>query len=481
MGARVRGVVLVTGRVRALAVELTAGFIVYLDTTVLLVAFGAISASFPEASSSARSWVLDAYFIVFAALMVPGGRWADQFGSRNVFAIGVSTFILSSVGCAVAPTLGALVAARAAQAVGAALMGPASLALILPYFGRGSRATAVSLWGTSAALAAALGPPLGGFLADTVGWRGIFLINVPIGLAVLAGLRNVDNRGDAVAGQLVNTSAIVLIASGVGALTAGILEGPSWGWGQRRTLLLLIAGAILLAAAMVGVARHHRRAEPIHDFDKGRFFAANAATAIFGAGFYGLLLAVVFFLTSHWHYSTFEAGLAMMPIFVAAALAAIPAGRIADARGHRWAVIPGCWVFALDVFLFWLLTTSRADYASRWLPGSILCGIGIGCVMPVLASAAIDAMPGQLLGTANALNSMLRQFGAALGTAAVGTLLVERSGHSPIDVGSFRVVWAFLGTLAIATIPFALRLIRPAWQRPVEEPQPAAAECASPP
>lgn len=178
--------------------------------------------------------MLDAYFIVFAALMVPGGRWADQFGSRNVFAIGVSTFIQSSVGCAVAPTLGALVAARAAQAVGAALMGPASLALILPYFGRGSRATAVSLWGTSAALAAALGPPLGGFLADTVGWRGIFLINVPIGLAVLAGLRNVDNRGDAVAGQLVNTSAIVLIASGVGALTAGILEGPSWGWGQPQ-------------------------------------------------------------------------------------------------------------------------------------------------------------------------------------------------------------------------------------------------------
>lgn len=470
---------LAAGRTRTLAVGLSAGFIAYLDTTVLIVAFGRIVESFPDSSPSAGTWVLDAYFIVFASLLVPGGRWADQFGHRNMFAIGVGLFVFSSAGCAFAPTLGALIAARVAQAVGGALMGPASLGLILPCFKRESRATAVSLWGASAALAAALGPAVGGFLADAGGWRSIFLINVPIGLAVLAGLRNVENRREESASQLIGGTTIVLTAAGAGALTAGIIEGPSWGWCQGRTLLFLTAGVVLLAGAIFRIAWHNSP-QLTRDFDKVRFFAANAASTIFGAGFYGLLLVTVLYLTAYRHYSTFQAGMAMTPICLAAAVAAIPAGKIADYWGHRWVVLPGCWLFVVGNLLFWVYATSEAGFAVHWLTGLVLCGIGIGCVLPVLASAAIDAMPGELLGTANAFNSMLRQFGAALGTATVGTILAERSSRLPIDVGDFRNAWVFLATLSIATMPLALRLIRPAWQ-PSELPTASTVERSLPP
>src|SRR5580698_11555707 len=230
-------------------------FMSSLDLFIVNIAFPAIGKHFGDASLSSLSWILSAYSIVFAALLVPAGRWADAFGRKRAFLLGLGVFVLASAGCALAPSVGALVAARVVQAIGGALMVPTSLGLMLPEFGPHERHVAIGVWAATGGIAAAAGPPLGGLLVQA-DWRLVFLVNVPIGLAGLAfGLRTLTERREIGSGRPDVIGALALIVA-IGALVVAIVKGEEWGWGSPSILLLLVVTILGLPAIWWRSKRH---------------------------------------------------------------------------------------------------------------------------------------------------------------------------------------------------------------------------------
>src|SRR5262249_16943431 len=231
-------------------------FLVMLDTTILFVAFHGISASFTAVSSAELSWILNAYTIVFGALLVPAGRFADLYGRKKLFLGGVALFTVASGLCGFATNALALIGFRVVQAVGAALLMPASLALILAAFPREKRSIAVSLWGAVGALAGAVGPSLGAYVVGTVGWSWAFFINVPVGLIglVLSARRLKESRSVEL-GALPDILGIVLLIAGVGAIALGVVRSTEWGWASASTESAMIAGLAVLALFVAWASR----------------------------------------------------------------------------------------------------------------------------------------------------------------------------------------------------------------------------------
>jgi EmrB/QacA subfamily drug resistance transporter len=404
-------------RTLALLAVCAGGYLAFLDTTIVNVSFPSISASFPEADRSALSWVLDGYFIVIAALLVPAGGVADRIGRKRTFLFGVGLFIATSIACAAAPSLELLVAARVLQGVAAAIVAPVSMALLLPEFPLERRAAGVGLWGAAAALAAASGPPLGGLIVDVADWRWIFLVNVPLGLLVLwAGRRGLRESRDESSTGLPDLPGALLLALALGLLALGIVEGEDWGWGSARVLGAFAVAAALLAVVTRRCLRHPR---PVVDPALMRipsFRAANAGSLLFAVAFFSVILGNILFLTSVWGYSVLGAGLATVPGPFLSAVVARPAGRLADRFGHRTVIVPGCVVFALGLLVL-RANGAEPDYLGGWLAGQTLTGIGIGLAFPTLGAAAVRDIAADRFGTASAVNGAFRQFGAVLGTA----------------------------------------------------------------
>ena len=243
-------------RWKVLGVTAVAVFMSFLDVTIVNVAFPDIQRDFSESTRADLSWILNAYNIVFAALLVPAGRLADLVGRRRMFLIGVVAFISTSVLCGLAPSSELLVGARILQAAAGAILVPTSLALLLPEFPLGKRATAVAIWSATGAVAAALGPSLGGLLVDAVGWRWVFFLNVPIGLLALVPARRLLRETRDPDAVLPDALGSALMVAGVGALALGIVKGSDWGWDSARVLASLGAAALLLPAVVVRSARH---------------------------------------------------------------------------------------------------------------------------------------------------------------------------------------------------------------------------------
>src|SRR4051812_26160841 len=243
-------------RWKVLLVTSVAVFMGFLDVTIVNIAFPDIRASFPHSSLAGLSWVLNAYNVVFAALLVPAGRLADIVGRRRMFFIGLLTFLAASAVCGAASSVEMLVAARVVQAAGGAILVPTSLGLLLPEFPLEQRATATALWGATGAVAAATGPSLGGVLVHATDWRLVFFVNIPIGLAALIPawrlLREVRQDGVALPDAL----GVVLLTLGVGALALGIVKGPDWGWSSTQVIGSLAAGVVLLALLVLRSATH---------------------------------------------------------------------------------------------------------------------------------------------------------------------------------------------------------------------------------
>ena len=362
-----------------LAVTSLGVFLVLLDTTIVNIAFPAITTAFPSTTRAALSWVLNAYAIVFAALLIAAGRIADLVGRKRVFLAGLAGFAATSAACGLAPTLPALVTGRALQAVGAALLVPTSLALLLAEFPRSRRSMAVGLWGSMGAVAAASGPLLGALLVETVGWRWIFLVNLPVSaLAIVTGRRLLRESNDPQARGLPDLlgAALIIAATALGAL--GIVQGPAWGWASPP-----VAGS-LAAAVALGVAfvlRAGRAARPVVDlrlFRKRSFGAANLGTLLFGTAFFATGLGNVLFLTGVWGWSVLRAGVAVTPGPLMAALFAAIGGRLADRYGQRVVALPGGLLFAAGCLLFASGTGATPHYASEILPCTLLTGCGVG-------------------------------------------------------------------------------------------------------
>jgi EmrB/QacA subfamily drug resistance transporter len=423
-------------------------FLVSLDTTMLYAAFGALRAGFPQASAADMSWVLNAYTVVYAAMLIPAGGLADTHGRKKIFMIGVTLFLAASAACGLAGTVGWLIAARALQAVGAALLTPASLAIVLAAFPQSKRAVAVSLWGAVGGLAAAIGPSLGSFVVDSVGWPWAFFINLPLGaLSIWRGaslLQEVRRPGVARRLDMVGMAMVIV---GVGALALSIvqLDAPTW---SRSELLVAAATGVIALVAFIVWAR--KAAEPLVDlslFKHRTYTFVNLATLSFGIAFAMMFFGFFFYMTEVWHYSLPRAGLAITPGPLLVVVTAIITGRIAARIGHRPFLVGGALIYAASGTWFLLVPGLTPDYLHQWLPGVILSGLGVGMVLPSLSAAAVNKLPAEQYAVGSAVNQATRQIGSVMGVAITVLLL----GHAGVQRADFVPLYALHVGLAFLT------------------------------
>jgi EmrB/QacA subfamily drug resistance transporter len=448
-------------RAAGITIASAGAYLAFLDTTIVNTSFPDIARSFPGSDRASLSWILDAYFIVIAALLVPLGAVADRVGRKRTFEWSIGAFVVTSAIAAAAPTLEVLVAARVLQGIAAAAMVPTSLALVLDAYPIERRATGVGLWGAAAALAAASGPPLGGLLVEVADWRWIFVVNLPLGAAViLAGRRVLRESRDESATQLPDLLGAAVAALGLGLLALAIVEGESWGWASARVLGAFAGAAVLIAVLARRCARHPR---PVVDPALMRvrsFRQANIGTLLFGMAFFSAILGNILFLTSVWGYSVLDAGLATIPGPLTSAIVAGPAGRLADRFGHRAVIVPGTLLYAAGLLVLRSAGTAP-DYAGVWLPGMLLAGAGIGFAFPTLGAAAVRDIDPSDFGSASAVSSAFRQFGAVLGTALLVAIVGEPATPAGADAAAgdaylFAVVASVLsGAVALGLAPVA--------------------------
>jgi EmrB/QacA subfamily drug resistance transporter len=463
----------------AVFVACAGAFLAFLDTTIVNIAFPDISASFSGSGRDALSWVLDGYFVVIAALLVPAGGLADRFGHRRVFLLGLAGFTTASMLCAVAPSLPLLIAARILQGVGAALIAPASLAIVLDSFPLERRAAGVGLWGAAAAAAAAVGPTLGGALVVAADWRLVFLVNLPLGLGILFAGRRYLPKAAATDSRLPDLPGALMLAAGLAAITLAIVEGNDWGWSAVSTLACFAAGAALLAGVVLRSTRHPRPIVEPELFAHRSFAIGNLGTLLFAAAFFSLILGNVLFLTTIWGYTVFHAGLATLPGPTASTIFAGPAGRLADRFGHRAVIVPGAIVFAAGVMVL-RSAGAEPNWLGLWLPGSLLTGIGIGLAFPTLGSAAVRDVPDDRFATASAVNAAFRQVGAVLGTAILVAIVGDPGSLSEaLGVSDDAYLFAVFASLTAGLVTLSLR---PVFKRTAgPQAEPALAFSSAPP
>jgi len=444
-----------------LAIASLGASVAFVDATIVNIAFPDIHRSFPQTPISSLSWVLNVYNIVFAAFLVAAGRVADLLGRRRVFIFGLELFTAASLLCAVSPSVSLLIACRVLQALGAALLVPSSLALVLNAFPVNQRSHGVALLSAVAAAAAGLGPSLGGLLVTLSSWRLVFLVNIPIGIvAVLLARRHLVESRTPGRRRMPDVTGAIVFALAISACVLGVVKGQEWGWRSPRIIACALV-ALALMAVFVRRCKWHR--SPMVDLSLLRirtFSAANGMTIVAAAGFYGYTLTNVLFLTGVWRYSALSAGLALTPgPFVAAAVAG-PTSKLVGRVGHRPVLVVGGLIWGGAVVWFIERVGVKPEFLSVWLPGMVMLGIGAGTLFPNLSSAAVACAPGESFGTATALNAVARQLGAAFGVAFVIAIIGTPSPHEVMD--AFDNAWAFgagclflagLGGLLVQRLP----------------------------
>jgi len=423
-------------------------FLVSLDTTMLFAAFRAVRAGFPGTSAADMSWVLNAYTVVYAAMLIPAGGLADTHGRKKVFMLGVTLFLGASAACGLAGSVAWLIAARVAQAVGAALLTPASLSIVLDAFPHSKRAIAVSLWGAVGGLAAAIGPSVGSFVVDTVGWPWAFYLNLPLGAlslwrgaALLKEAKKPENR------RPVDGVGMGLLIVGVGALALSIVQSESPHWSRSELLVAAATGAI----ALIGFVLWARVATaPLVDlrlFKHRSYTFVNLATLAFGTAFSMMFFAFFFYMTEVWHYTLPQAGLAITPGPLLVIPFAIMSGRLAARLGHRPFLVGGGLIYACSGLWFMLVPDAQAAYLTHWLPGLVMSGIGVGLVLPSLSAAAVNRLPADQYAVGSAVNQATRQIGSVMGVAITVLLL----GHAGLTHASFMPLYGCHVALALLT------------------------------
>lgn len=439
---------------RITAIVSTAVFLASLDLFIVNIAFPDLERDFAQTSRASLSWVLSAYAIVFAALLVPAGRWADRVGRKRVFLTGLALFGAASAACAAAWSVEALVAARVLQAAGAAMLMPASLGLLLASYPPERHKVAIGAWSAVAGVAASAGPVAGGLLVE-LGWQWVFLVNIPITLAALvAGARVLPEIRDPSRTKPDTTGAVVL-AVAVAALVAAIVEGPEWGWESERVLALLTA-AVALGAVVVQRARTHPApvVEPALVRER-TFLLANIAMLLFFLAFAAMLLGSVLYLTEVWDRTALEAGLMLAPGPAAAALSSVPGALLGAKFGFRRVGLTGVALYVTGGAWWMTHMAAQPDFTGALLPAMIVGGLGVGLVNPTLVGAASSALPPERFATGTGVLNMNRQVGTALGVALLVALVgTPAPGEA---VAAFRDAWWIVpGSAAVAGLALAL-------------------------
>jgi EmrB/QacA subfamily drug resistance transporter len=394
-----------------------------LDLFIVNLALPSIARDLHQKNLSTLSWILNGYAIVYASLLMLLGRVSERHSRDIMFLLGVILFTVASAACGAAPNLATLIVFRLVQAVGAALLTPASLSLVLATAAPEKRQSSVRAWTAVGGIAAGLGPVIGGVLV-AASWRWVFFVNVPVGaLAVVYGWRRLPH----VAGHNVprpDALGAVLITAGVGAMTLGLVQGNSWGWGSARVLAALAAAVVLLGAFVLHTMRHHNPLIPPALFKIRAFTGSSIVALLFSIAFGAMLLSIVLWMQDVWHWSALHAGLAfapgplMVPVF-----AFLLAGRLIKRFGPGPVIFVGATIYALGN-LWWALRAGlHPNYLGQVLPGTLLTGAGVGLTLPTFMAAGAGSLPPASFATGSAAVNMLRQVGLAVGVAVLVAVL----------------------------------------------------------
>jgi EmrB/QacA subfamily drug resistance transporter len=399
-----------------------ATFMLLLDVTIVNVALPYIERDL-QSSFSDLQWVVDAYALTLAALLLTAGSIADGMGRRKVFLIGLGIFTAASALCGLAQTSLMLNLARALQGVGGAFMFATALALIASAYQGRDRGTALGLWGATTGAAVAVGPLVGGVLVQVIGWEAIFFVNVPIGLGAIAlTLAKVAESKDP-SGARIDWAGTVTFSGSLFLLVFGLIRGNAENW--SGAIIACLVGAAVLMAAFLVIER--RMAYPMLDltlFRKPAFVGASIAAFVLSASMFAMFLYLTLYIQNILGYTALEAGLRFMPVTLLSFLVAPVSGKLAEQLGVRWFLGGGLLLIGVGLLLMHGVTPG--DGWTTLLPGFLLCGVGIGAINPALATAAIGVVEPRRSGMASGINSTFRQVGIATGIAAWGALFTHK-------------------------------------------------------
>jgi EmrB/QacA subfamily drug resistance transporter len=429
-----------------------------LDLFIVNVALPQMAKDLGAGSISDLSWVLNAYAIVYASLLVLFGRLADRFPRERGFLLGVAVFVAASAACGAATSVPMLVAFRVVQATGAALLTPTSLGLVLATAPPERRQTSVRIWTATGGVAASLGPVVGGLLV-TASWRWVFFVNVPIGLAALwAGWRRLPEvPGHAIPRP--DALGALLITGGVGALTLGLVKGGDWGWGSASTVAVLALSVVALALFALHTARARN---PMIDRSLLRirsFTGASLVALLFSIAFGALLLSIVLWEQNVWHWSALRAGLALAPgPLMVPLFGFLIAGPLIVRYGPGRVIAAGQLLFAVGLLWWALAAGAKPNYLSGILGGMILTGIGVGLTLPTMMAAAASALPPSAFATGSAVVNMFRQVGLAIGVAVL-IAVIGRPGSPAAALAAFQRGWVVAAAFSLAAAVLAPLLL----------------------
>jgi EmrB/QacA subfamily drug resistance transporter len=412
-----------------LVVLVTGFFMIMLDTTIVNVAIPAMSAGL-KISLDGILWVLNAYILVYAVLLITAGRLGDLYGQRNLFAAGLAIFTIASALCGLSQDENQLIAARVLQGVGGALLVPQTLAILTSLFPPERRGAAFGIWAGVAGLATLAGPTIGGAIVTYVDWRWIFFVNVPIGIAALVAtfiivpdLRPGRRHGWDVVG-------IFLATGGLFGMVFGLIEGERFNWGEIGSYVVTIPeviglGVVLLILFVIWERFQAEPLVPLSLFEERNFAVANWIGASIAFGMMSLFLPIVIYLQSVLGFSALTAGLTLAPMSLTSMVVAPFAGRMADRIGGKYILMTGVFVFAIGFGTLTIVAGPDSTWLTFLVP-AIVAGAGMGMTFAPMTTVAMRNIEPRMAGTASAVLNTTRQVGQAVGSAVVGALLQNR-------------------------------------------------------
>ena len=446
-----------TRRWLALGVLALAQFLVVLDASIVNIALPSVGEAL-GLDTAALSWVLTAYILPFGGLLLFGGRLADRFGHRRIFLIGVAGFVVASIVAGLALNGGMLLEARALQGASAALLAPASLALVTKLFVTSSdRAKALGIWGAVAGIGAAAGVLLGGVLTAAFGWQAVFFVNVPVGILVLVAIPLLITSDPRVAAGKLDAPGAVTVTAGLVSLVAGLTQGEQLGFGHPVTLALLTLSVVLLAAFVIIERRSTSPLVPFGIFRRGGLAAGNVAMLFMGGATVALFFALSVYLQAVLGYDALAAGLSQLPLAAVIVIAAVAVPAVLAKVGVRATLVGSMVLFAAG--LVWLsFAPSDAGFVQHLLGPTIVIGIAMGGAFISATQLAVSGVDESDDGLASGLVNTSQQIGGAVGfavLATIGTAHTEAllgAGVTPQVALTAGFSWVFLGAAVLVVL-----------------------------
>jgi EmrB/QacA subfamily drug resistance transporter len=443
-----------------------------LDNTIVNVALPSIERSL-HMSISSLEWIVTAYALTFAALLITGGKLGDLYGRRRMFIAGLVVFTLASLACGLAPNAGFLIGARAVQGIGAALMNPATLSIITATFPPKQRGQAIGIWAGVSALALAIGPLVGGLIVDNINWHWIFYVNVPVGvIGIVVSQLVIKESRDTSHEQSIDLPGLLTSGLALLSLSYALIEGNRHGWGSAEIIGLFALSAVLLAAFITLESRQRLPMLDLSLFKISSFAGANLVAMLVSLGMFGVFFFVSLYVQNVLGYSPTKAGAIFLPMTILIILVAPIAGKLSDRIGGRWLMGSGMTLVGISLLLYQRIGLHTGFWSL--LPQLVLGGIGMALTMSPMTSVAMGSVPADKAGVGSGVLNSFRQMGGSLGIALMGAILVsyqhptsspEQRAQNFVDgLHSALLVSAFIA-FAAAAVAITMVRTKPAVER----------------